>query len=68
MSKQTATGPLPRICTPSSPASKGGAAGGLYHVPEVLHQDEPTANHPINAHKQMAGHEHPYTSLGPYKG
>jgi hypothetical protein len=61
--------PTSRNCIHKPPAIGGKALDKqtLTHCPEVPHQDEPTAAHPINAHKQMAGHQHP-GHIGQYKG
>jgi len=47
-----------RLPRPPS-AGKGSYGASLETSREVPHQDEPTPSHPINAHKQMAGHAHP---------
>jgi hypothetical protein len=49
-----------KIVLPSPPPMGAGKRPKTLETSrEVPHQDEPTADHPISAHKQMAGHEHP---------
>ena len=53
-----------RHVLPHAPTISSGRVAPFNVPKEVPHQDEPTPENAISAHKQMAGHLHPGTISG----